>query len=46
MTNKKSSKFKKIDSIDDIEYLVERPLVSTIEKFFSKHIQTYSSSAN
>lgn len=36
----------KINSIDDIKEIVERPLISTIENFFSKHIETVSSSAN
>jgi hypothetical protein len=36
----------KINSIDDIKEIVEWPLISTIENFFSKHIETVSSSAN
>lgn len=36
----------KINSVDDIKEIVEWPLISTIENFFWKHIETVSSSAN
>lgn len=36
----------KINSINDIKEIVEWPLISTIENFFWKHIETVSSSAN